>query len=159
MRKYEKVRNDICIEDMEVDSKPNDNINDALLRCIDSSGMSIAQFSKKTGITQASISRYRKKTAVPTLETIVTTCIALRINIFQSLYLISIAGYNVLCSDDKKVYLLLIILSRYSELDLGEANDILIGLNSKPLKKIKQNSKVEGENDYGQSSSCNGNHH
>ncbi len=147
----------ICIDDIKVDRLLDDNINEALIRCIESSGMSMAQFCKVTGIAQTSIVRYRQKTAVPTLETIVTVCIALRTNVFQALYLISIAGYNIFYSEEKKVYLLLIMLSWCFGISIDEANDILISLNMKPLKK--QISNDDGGQDNGQSIGYHGNRH
>ena len=144
VEKYEIIRNSIRIDDMKVDSKPNEDINEALIRCVETSGMSMAQFSRITGITQASIVRYRQKTAVPTLETIVISCIALRTNIFQALYLISIAGYNIIYSEDKKIYLVLLMLSWYFGLSVDEANDILIGLDMKPLVKKQTKKQKQG---------------
>ena len=91
------------------------------------------QYAKKSGITPSSIVRYRKKIAVPSLETIVITCIVTRTNIFQALYLISLAGYNVFYSDENKVYFLLIILSRYLGISINTANDILNVFDIKPL--------------------------
>ena len=67
---------------------------------------------------------------------IVAYCITMKINVFESLYLISKAGYNVFCSDDKRVYLLLIILSRYYGINVKTANDILIDLDMKPLNNL-----------------------
>lgn len=132
----------ISIDDIKVDRSLDDNINEALIRCIESSGMSMAQFCKITGIAQTSIVRYRQKTAVPTLETIVTTCIALRTNVFQALYLISIAGYNIFYSEEKKVYLLLIILSWYIGISIETANEILINLDMNPLNKKNNTQEV-----------------
>lgn len=132
----------ICTDDMKVDSTPNDNINEALMRCIESSGMSMAQFCKITGISQSSIVRYRQKTAEPSLETIVTSCIALRTNVFQALYLISIAGYNLFYSEEKKVYLLLIMLSWYIGISIETANEILINLNMNPLNKKNNTQEI-----------------
>lgn len=136
------IRCGICIDDIKVDRSLDDNINEALIRCIESSGMSMAQFCKITGIAQTSIVRYRQKAAVPTLETIVTACIALRTNVFQALYLISIAGYNLFYSKEKKVYLLLIMLSWYIGISIETANEILIDLDMPPLNKKNNTQEI-----------------
>ncbi|MBQ7794918.1 MAG: hypothetical protein IJ366_10435 [Clostridia bacterium] len=136
-----KIKYCIRSEDMKVDCISDDDINSALIRCIKSKGMSMAYFSKISGIAESTMVRYNKKLAEPTLEIIVLSCIALRTNVFQALYLISIAGYNIFYSEDKKIYLLLIMLSWYFGISVDEANDILIGLNMKPLTKIRQKQK------------------
>lgn len=133
----------ISSEDMKVDSVSDEDINSALIRCIKSKGMSMANFCKISGIAESTMVRYNKKSAKPTLEIIVLSCIALRVNVFQALYLISIAGYNIFYSEDKKVYLLLIILSWYFGISVDEANDILIGLDMKPLVKKKDKRKKQ----------------
>lgn len=136
-----KIKYCIRSEDMKVDCISDDDINSALIRCIKSKGMSMAYFSKISGIAESTMVRYNKKLAEPTLEIIVLSCIALRTNVFQALYLISIAGYNIFYSEDKKIYLLLIMLSWYFGISVDEANDILIGLDMKPLTKIRQKQK------------------
>lgn len=109
--RYELSKNfSISFDDFKVSNNTDDDINDALMRCIEESGLTMAQFARKSGITQSSIARYKKKIAVPSLETIVITCIVTRTNIYQALYLISLAGYNVFYSDENKMYFLLIIL-------------------------------------------------
>ena len=159
MEKYDMLRYGICTADMNVDSTPDDDINKALIRCIESSGMSMAEFSRLTGISQVSIVRYRQKTAVPTLETIVTACIALHTNIFQALYLITIAGYNIMYPRDKRIYFLLIMSSWNMGLSIDEANDILIGMNMKPLNSKKQMITDNGGQDNVQNIGYHGNRH
>ena len=123
--------------DLRVSCKPDDNINDALMRFIKENGMTIAEFSKKSGITEPSLSLYKNKKAIRTLETIVIACIVTKANIFQSLYLITLGGYNVVGADYCKVYFLLIIMSRFSGLDIRTANSILENMDMKPLCKNK----------------------
>jgi len=144
VRENDISRYGIAVEDFQVDSKPNDDINGALIRCIKSSGMTVTEFCRVTGIAQTTMARYRQKKCEPSLETIVTACIVLRTNIFQALYLISVAGYNIFYSEEKKVYLLLLMLSWYSGIGIDEANDILVSLNMKPLKVKSQLIKGNG---------------
>ena len=135
-----------CIrsEDMKVDSILDDDINSALIRCIEANGISRYRFCKTAGISQTALSRYKKNLSKPTLEIIVAACIALRTNVFQSLYLISIAGYNIFYSEDKKIYLLLIMLSWYFGISVDEANEILIGMDMKPLVNKKTKKQKQG---------------
>lgn len=139
----QKIKYCIRSEDMKVDSMSDDDINSALIRCIKSKGMSMAYFCKISGIAESTMVRYNKKVAEPTLEIIVLSCIVLRINVFQALYLISIAGYNIFYSEDKKIYLLLIMLSWYCGISVDDANDILIGLGMNPLVKKKGKRKKQ----------------
>lgn len=127
--------NHICKEDYAVDYKENETINEAYIRMIEASGMTMAEFSRKSGLSEMSIVRYREKVTEPTLESIVVHCITLQTNLFESLYLISKAGYNLFSSDERKVYMLLIIMSRYCEIDVKKANEILKSLGMKPLNK------------------------
>lgn len=134
--------------DLRVSCKPDDDINDALIRFIRENGMTMADFSMKSGITESSLSLYKNKKAVPSLEIIVIACIVTKANIFQSLYLISLGGYNVFCSDYNKVYFLLIIMSRFLGLNIKTANIILENMDMKPLCKIKppkNKTDVQGE--------------
>lgn len=127
--------NNICKEDYAVDYIENETVGEAYIRMIEASGMTMAEFSRKSGLSELSIVRYREKKTEPTLESIVIHCITLQTNLFESLYLISKAGYNLFCSDDKKVYLLLIVMSRYCGIDVKKANEILKSLGMKPLNK------------------------
>lgn len=127
----------ISNEDLAVDYQADETINTAFIRKIESSGMSMAEFSRKSGLSKKTIVRYRHNLSEPSLETIVILCIVLRTNVFESLYLISKGGYNIFCSDNKKVYLLLVFLSRYCGIGVNEANQILKSLDMKPLNKRK----------------------
>ena len=123
----------ISKEDYEVNCIKDETINEAFIRMIEASGMSMAEFSRRSGLSELSIVRYRKHITEPSLESLVVHCITLKTNIFESLYLISKAGYSLLCSDDKKIYLLLIFMSRYCGVDVEKANEILKGMGMKPL--------------------------
>lgn len=137
------IKHCICSEDIKVDKILDEDINSALIRCIETNEMSMYQFCKSSGISQTALSRYKNNLSEPTLEIIVAACIALRTNVFQALYLISIAGYNIFYSEDKKIYLLLIMLSWYFGIDVDDANDILIGLDMNPLVKKKGKRKKQ----------------
>ncbi len=139
--KYNNIKNNnllqkICREDFEISYNTNESVEEIIIRGIEESRMSAYEFEKRSGVSGTSITRYRNKVSNPCLEVIVAYCITMKINVFESLYLISKAGYNVFCSDDKRVYLLLIILSRYYGINVKTANDILIDLDMKPLNNL-----------------------
>lgn len=127
---------EICKEDFVVNYIADEAINETLICEIKSSGISMAEFARRSGISESSIIRHKFKRSEPSLETIVAYCITMRTNIFQSLYLTSKAGYNIFCSDDKKVYLVLFMLSHYFGINVKTANEILISLDMKPLNNM-----------------------
>lgn len=138
---------EICREDFEVNYIADEAVSETLIREIQSSGMSMAEFARRSGISESSIIRYKFNRSEPSLETIVAYCITMRTNIFQSLYLTSKAGYNIFCSDDKKVYLVLFMLSHYFGINVKTANEILISLDMKPLNNMYVSQDMEDDND------------
>lgn len=126
----------ICREDFTVSVTANESVSDSIISGIEKCGMTLKEFAKKSGVSESSIIRYKMKKTEPNLEVIVAYCITVHTNIFDALYLISKAGYNIFCSDDKKVYLILLILSRYFKINVKIANDLLIELGMKPLNKL-----------------------
>lgn len=124
----------ISDKDFTVDCIEDETINMSFVRKIESSGMSMAEFSRRSGISEKSLVRIRRNLSEPSFETIVILCIVLRLNVYESLYLISKGGYNLFGSYDRKVYLLIIFLSRYFGIDVNEANIILKSLDAKPLR-------------------------
>ena len=130
-----KINLNICREDFTVNYIADEAINEVLIRKIEESGMSMAEFARRSGISESSIIRHKFDRVNPSLEMIVAYCITMRTNVFQSLYFISKAGYNIFCSDDKKVYLTLFMLSYYFGINVKTANQILKSLNMRPLNK------------------------
>lgn len=121
--------------DFEVEQITDESISAVLIRKIEESGMSMAEFSRRSGVSESSIIRHKYKRSEPSLEVIVAYCITMRTNVFQSLYLTYKAGYNIFSSEEKKVYLLLFMLSRYFGINVKKANEILKSLGMKPLNK------------------------
>lgn len=130
-----KINLNICREDFTVNYISDEAINEVLIRKIEESGMSMAEFARRSGISESSIIRHKFDRVNPSLEMIVAYCITMRTNVFQSLYFISKAGYNIFFSDDKKVYLTLFMLSYYFGINVKTANQILKSLNMRPLNK------------------------
>ena len=60
---------------------------------------------------------------------------------------------------DKRIYFLLIMSSWNMGLSIDEANDILIGMNMKPLNSKKQMITDNGGQDNGQNIGYHGNRH
>lgn len=130
-----KINLNICREDFTVNYIADEAINEVLIRKIEESGMSMAEFARRSGISESSIIRHKFDRVNPSLEMIVAYCITMRTNVFQSLYFISKAGYNIFFSDDKKIYLTLFMLSYYFGINVKTANQILKSLNMRPLNK------------------------
>lgn len=125
----------ICLNDFMIEQFTDDNVSNVLIRKIEESGMSMAEFARRSGISESSIIRHKFDRVNPSLEMIVAYCITMRTNVFQSLYFISKAGYNIFFSDDKKIYLTLFMLSYYFGINVKTANQILKSLNMRPLNK------------------------
>ncbi len=143
----------ISKDDYEVNFNTDETVDEIIIRGIDESRMSLAEFVRRSGVSDTSITRYRQKESKPCLEVIVAYCITMRVNVFESLYLISKAGYNVFYSDDKKIYFLLIILSRYYGINVKTANEILLSLDMKPLNNLHTVTEKGGK--YGEKKESN----
>lgn len=126
----------ICREDFVVDYNSDETVAEIMIKGIKDSGVSIAEFSRKSGISESSIVRYKQSKTEPSLESVVAYCISQQLNVFEALYLTSKAGYNIFCSEDRKVYLVLFMLSRYNKISVSDANEILIQLGVKPLNNL-----------------------
>ena len=121
-------------DDIRVNFEQDSTFADDLFSAIDSSGLSLVELSKKTGISESSIVRHRTGQSKPSLEMMVAYCIALRVNIFQAMQLIYKAGYNLFCSDEQKTYFLLIFQSHYFGLTVSQANEFLKKKNIQTLE-------------------------
>lgn len=128
----------ICKDDLAFMENENNSIGDFILHSKEKSGITVSELSQKTGISESSINRHITNKTAPDLEMIVAYCIIFRINMFQSLYLIYKAGYNLFSSDERKAYLVIIVLSYYFGLTIEQANEILKCLDVEPIKYKKQ---------------------
>ena len=124
----------ISRDDVTVNYKENETLGEALFPAKESSGISLAELSRQTGISESSITRHITNQSLPNLEMLIAYCIVLRANMFQTLYYAYKAGYNLFYSDEKKTYLLIIMISHHFGLTIQQANDILKSLGMKPIK-------------------------
>lgn len=125
-------------DDITVMCEDNDLIGDILLRSRQKSGVTISDISRQTGISESTINRHLYNKTVPNLEMIVAYCIVLRINMFQSLYLIYKAGYNLFNTNERRAYFVVIVLSQYFGITIEQVNEILKCLDVEQIKYTKQ---------------------
>ncbi len=64
----------ITDDDLTVDYIVGESINSAFMRKIESMGMSMAEFSRRSGVAEKTLRRYKIGSAEPSLETLVTHC-------------------------------------------------------------------------------------
>ena len=69
----------ICLNDFMIEQFTDDNVSNVLIRKIEESGMSMAEFARRSGISESSIIRHKFDRVNPSLEMIVAYCI---INLF-----------------------------------------------------------------------------
>lgn len=104
---------------------------------MDDKKISVHDMVSISGLSESTIKRCRNDRTQISFETIIVICITLKLNIRQSLLLISKSGYFLNSSPECCAYINIICLCSSLELSIEQCDDILQKSGFGPLKKSK----------------------
>lgn len=130
--------NDVSIENMIAivgsGHGPGENFAEALARFMDESCVTEEMLAELTGLAPKTIQRMRNPQLRSSLKSVIAICIALSLDLYNSMYLIHLAGFELTNSREDKVYYFILGFA-YKD-TVYDCNRMLERLQMKPLTKL-----------------------
>lgn len=113
---------------------PGENFSEALTRFMKESDVTEEELSELTGLAPKTIQRMRNPNLRTSLKSVVAVCVALSLDLYNSMYLVHLAGFELTNSCEDKVYYFILGFA-YKE-TVYDCNRMLERLHMKPLTKL-----------------------
>ena len=113
---------------------PGENFSEALTRFMKESDVTEEELSELTGLAPKTIQRMRNPNLRTSLKSVVAVCVALSLDLYNSMYLVHLAGFELTNSREDKVYYFILGFA-YKE-TVYDCNRMLERLHMKPLTKL-----------------------
>ena len=111
-----------------------ENFSEALTRFMKESNVTEEELSELTGLAQKTIQRMRNPNLRTSLKSVIAVCIALSLDLYNSLYLVHLAGFALTNSREDKIYYFILGFA-YKE-TVYDCNCMLKRLHMRPLTKL-----------------------
>lgn len=113
---------------------PGENFSEALTRFMDESNVTEEGLAELTGLAPKTIQRMRNPNLRTSLKSVIAVCIALSLDLYNSLYLVHLAGFELTNSREDKIYYFILGFA-YKE-TVYDCNRMLKRLHMRPLTKL-----------------------
>lgn len=113
---------------------PGENFSEALVRFMRECNITEEDLSELTGLAPKTIQRMRNPNLRTSLKSVVAVCVALSLDLYNSIYLVHLAGFELTNSTEDKVYYFILGFA-YKE-TVYDCNRMLERLHMKPLTKL-----------------------
>ena len=113
---------------------PGENFSEALARFMKESDITEEDLAELTGLAPKTIQRMRNPNLRTSLKSVVAVCVALSLDLYNSMYLVHLAGFELTNSREDKVYYFILGFA-YKE-SVYDCNRMLERLHMKPLTKL-----------------------
>lgn len=113
---------------------PGESFSEALARFMNESRITEEELSELTGLAPKTIQRMRNPNLRTSLKSVIAVCVALSLDLYNSMYLIHLAGFELTNSREDKVYYFILGFA-YKE-TVYDCNRMLERLHMKPLTKL-----------------------
>ena len=109
----------------------NDNFAAAITRLMEKNNVTEEKLAEMTGLHPKTIQRMRNPEEHTSLKSVVAVCVAFHLDLYNSIYLIHLAGYELTNRQEDRVYYFILSIA-YKE-TVYDCNRMLERLNMKPL--------------------------
>ena len=113
---------------------PGENFSEALTRFMKESDVTEEELSELTGLAPKTIQRMRNPNLRTSLKSVIAVCVALSLDLYNSLYLVHLAGFELTNSREDKIYYFILGFA-YKE-TVYDCNCMLRRLHMRPLTKL-----------------------
>ena len=113
---------------------PGENFSEALTRFMKESDVTEEELSELTGLAPKTIQRMRNPNLRTSLKSVIAVCVALSLDLYNSLYLVHLAGFELTNSREDKIYYFVLGFA-YKE-TVYDCNCMLKRLHMRPLTKL-----------------------
>lgn len=113
---------------------PGENFSEALTRFMKESNVTEEELSELTGLAPKTIRRMRNPNLRTSLKSVIAVCIALSLDLYNSLYFVHLAGFELTNSREDKIYYFILGFA-YKE-TVYDCNCMLKRLHMRPLTKL-----------------------
>lgn len=113
---------------------PGENFSEALARFMKEREITEEDLAELTGLAPKTIQRMRNPNLRTSLKSVIAVCVALSLDLYNSMYLIHLAGFELTNSREDKVYYFILGFA-YKE-TVYDCNRMLERLHMKPLTKL-----------------------
>jgi hypothetical protein len=111
-----------------------DNFAAAITRLMESNNITEEKLAELTGLHPKTIQRMRNPEEHTSLKSVIAVCVAFHLDMYNSIYLIHLAGYELTNRQEDKVYYFILSIA-YKE-TVYDCNRMLRRLNMSPLTKL-----------------------
>jgi len=111
-----------------------DNFAAAITRLMESNNITEEKLAELTGLHPKTIQRMRNPEEHTSLKSVIAVCVAFHLDMYNSMYLIHLAGYQLTNRQEDKVYYFILSIA-YKE-TVYDCNRMLRRLNMPPLTKL-----------------------
>ena len=111
-----------------------ENFSEALTRFMKESNVTEEELSELTGLAPKTIQRMRNPNLRTSLKSVVAVCVALSLDLYNSMYLVHLAGFELTNSREDKIYYFILGFA-YKE-TVYDCNCMLKRLHMRPLTKL-----------------------
>lgn len=112
----------------------NDNFALAITRLMEKNNITEEKLAELTGLHPKTIQRMRNPEEHTSLKSVIAVCVAFHLDMYNSMYLIHLAGYELTNRQEDKVYYFILSIA-YKE-TVYDCNRMLKRLNMSPLTKL-----------------------
>lgn len=113
---------------------PGENFSEALARFMKESDVTEEDLAELTGLAPKTIQRMRNPNLRTSLKSVIAVCVALSMDLYNSLYLVHLAGFELTNSREDKIYYFILGFA-YKE-TVYDCNCMLKRLHMRPLTKL-----------------------
>lgn len=112
----------------------NDNFALAITRLMEKNNVTEEKLAELTGLHPKTIQRMRNPEEHTSLKSVIAVCVAFHLDMYNSMYLIHLAGYELTNRQEDKIYYFILSIA-YKE-TVYDCNRMLRRLNMSPLTKL-----------------------
>jgi len=112
----------------------NDNFALAITRLMEKNNITEEKLAELTGLHPKTIQRMRNPEEHTSLKSVIAVCVAFHLDMYNSMYLIHLAGYELTNRQEDKIYYFILSIA-YKE-TVYDCNRMLKRLNMSPLTKL-----------------------
>lgn len=113
---------------------PGENFSEALARFMNERGITEEELAELTGLAPKTIQRMRNPNFHPSLKSVIAVCVGLSLDLYNSIYLVHLAGFELTNSREDKVYYFILGFA-YKD-TVYDCNRMLERLHMKTLTKL-----------------------